>query len=53
MKVITALFVTNYEIDNKFIFCFKTDPNDPNGPDLDTKMDELKHAIRRAEVRLI
>ncbi|XP_020279725.1 F-BAR and double SH3 domains protein 2 [Pseudomyrmex gracilis] len=27
----------------------KTDPNDPNGPDLDTKMDELKHAIRRAE----
>ncbi|KAG7211508.1 hypothetical protein KM043_010777 [Ampulex compressa] len=27
----------------------KTDPNDPNGPDLDTKMDDLKHAIRRAE----
>ncbi|XP_012060526.1 PREDICTED: F-BAR and double SH3 domains protein 2 [Atta cephalotes] len=27
----------------------KTDPNDPNGPDLDTKIDELKHAIRRAE----
>ncbi|GAB1867811.1 FCH and double SH3 domains protein 2 [Camponotus japonicus] len=27
----------------------KTDPNDPNGPDLDTKIDELKHVIRRAE----
>ncbi|XP_076286846.1 protein nervous wreck isoform X1 [Lasioglossum baleicum] len=27
----------------------KTDPNDPQGPDIDTKMDELKHAIRRAE----
>ncbi|XP_011056195.1 PREDICTED: FCH and double SH3 domains protein 2 [Acromyrmex echinatior] len=27
----------------------KTDPNDPNGPDLDTKIDELKHAVRRAE----
>ncbi|XP_043248241.1 protein nervous wreck isoform X1 [Colletes gigas] len=27
----------------------KTDPNDPQGPDLDTKIDELKHAIRRAE----
>jgi len=30
---------------------FQTDPNDPNGPDLDTKIDELKHAIRRAEVK--
>ncbi|KZC08284.1 FCH and double SH3 domains protein 2, partial [Dufourea novaeangliae] len=27
----------------------KTDPNDPQGPDLDTKIDELKHMIRRAE----
>ncbi|KAM0735464.1 Protein nervous wreck [Formica fusca] len=27
----------------------KTDPNDPNGPDLDTKIDDLKHTIRRAE----
>ncbi|XP_026824284.1 F-BAR and double SH3 domains protein 2 isoform X2 [Ooceraea biroi] len=27
----------------------KTDPNDPNGPDLDTKIDELSHAVRRAE----
>ncbi|XP_076169428.1 protein nervous wreck-like isoform X1 [Ptiloglossa arizonensis] len=27
----------------------KTDPNDPQGPDLDTKIDELKHTIRRAE----
>ncbi|XP_053971359.1 protein nervous wreck isoform X2 [Hylaeus volcanicus] len=27
----------------------KTDPNDPQGPDIDTKIDELKHAIRRAE----
>ncbi|XP_012279354.1 F-BAR and double SH3 domains protein 2 isoform X2 [Orussus abietinus] len=27
----------------------KTDPNDPNGPDLDTKMDELRQAVRRAE----
>ncbi|KOC61529.1 FCH and double SH3 domains protein 2 [Habropoda laboriosa] len=27
----------------------KTDPNDPQGPDIDTKMDELKHVIRRAE----
>ncbi|XP_073974020.1 FCH and double SH3 domains nervous wreck isoform X2 [Rhodnius prolixus] len=27
----------------------KTDPNDPNGPDIDTKMDELRHIIRRAE----
>ncbi|CAK9829416.1 Protein nervous wreck [Anthophora retusa] len=27
----------------------KSDPNDPQGPDIDTKMDELKHVIRRAE----
>ncbi|XP_006624485.1 protein nervous wreck-like isoform X2 [Apis dorsata] len=27
----------------------KTDPNDPQGPDVDTKIDELKHIIRRAE----
>ncbi|XP_008553821.1 protein nervous wreck isoform X2 [Microplitis demolitor] len=27
----------------------KSDPNDPTGPDLDTKIDELKHNIRRAE----
>ncbi|XP_014612779.1 PREDICTED: F-BAR and double SH3 domains protein 2 isoform X2 [Polistes canadensis] len=27
----------------------KTDPSDPNGPDVDTKIDELKHSIRRAE----
>ncbi|XP_012542365.1 protein nervous wreck isoform X1 [Monomorium pharaonis] len=27
----------------------KTDPNDPNGPDIETKIDELKHAVRRAE----
>ncbi|KAL1502322.1 hypothetical protein ABEB36_007483 [Hypothenemus hampei] len=27
----------------------KTDPNDPNGPDLETKIDEVKQNIRRAE----
>ncbi|XP_051161839.1 protein nervous wreck isoform X2 [Leptopilina boulardi] len=27
----------------------KTDPNDPNGPDIDTKIDDVKHNIRRAE----
>ncbi|KAI5730318.1 hypothetical protein M8J76_012361 [Diaphorina citri] len=27
----------------------KTDPNDPNGPDIDTKIEELKQAIRRSE----
>ncbi|KAF6200570.1 hypothetical protein GE061_005013, partial [Apolygus lucorum] len=27
----------------------KTDPTDPNGPDIDTKMDELRQTIRRAE----
>ncbi|KAG6799652.1 hypothetical protein HZU73_05033 [Apis mellifera caucasica] len=27
----------------------QTDPNDPQGPDVDTKIDELKHIIRRAE----
>ncbi|XP_066149129.1 protein nervous wreck isoform X2 [Euwallacea fornicatus] len=27
----------------------KTDPNDPNGPDLETKIDETKQNIRRAE----
>ncbi|CAH2008525.1 unnamed protein product [Acanthoscelides obtectus] len=27
----------------------KTDPNDPNGPDLETKIDDLKQNIRRAE----
>ncbi|XP_044014210.1 protein nervous wreck isoform X1 [Aphidius gifuensis] len=27
----------------------KSDPNDPNGPDLETKIDDLKQAIRRAE----
>lgn len=41
-----------YKLNIKLIF-FQTDPNDPNGPDLDTKIDELKHAIRRAEVKFI
>ncbi|XP_077301597.1 FCH and double SH3 domains nervous wreck [Arctopsyche grandis] len=27
----------------------KTDPNDPNGPDIETKIDDMKHTIRRAE----
>lgn len=27
----------------------KSDPNDPNGPDIDTKIDELKQTIRRSE----
>ncbi|CAH1389617.1 unnamed protein product [Nezara viridula] len=27
----------------------RTDPNDPNGPDIETKMDELRQTIRRAE----
>ncbi|CAG9767480.1 unnamed protein product [Ceutorhynchus assimilis] len=27
----------------------KTDPNDPNGPDLETKIEELKQNIRKAE----
>ncbi|KAJ8969465.1 hypothetical protein NQ317_015280 [Molorchus minor] len=27
----------------------RTDPNDPNGPDLETKIEELKQNIRRAE----
>ncbi|XP_014262309.1 F-BAR and double SH3 domains protein 2 isoform X2 [Cimex lectularius] len=27
----------------------KVDPNDPNGPDIDTKMDELRQIMRRAE----
>lgn len=34
-----------------YFLSFQTDPNDPNGPDLDTKIDELRHAIRRAEVK--
>lgn len=28
---------------------FQTDPNDPNGPDLDTKIEEMKLNIRRSE----
>ncbi|KAL1456307.1 hypothetical protein WDU94_001049 [Cyamophila willieti] len=28
---------------------FQNDPNDPNGPDIDTKIEELKQAIRRSE----
>lgn len=27
----------------------KTDPNDPNGPDLETKIDDMKQGIRKAE----
>lgn len=27
----------------------RVDPNDPNGPDLETKIDELRQAIRRSE----
>ncbi|XP_011498975.1 PREDICTED: FCH and double SH3 domains protein 2 [Ceratosolen solmsi marchali] len=27
----------------------KTDPNDPNGPDLETKIDELRSTMRKAE----
>lgn len=28
---------------------FKVDPNDQNGPDLETKIDDMKQTIRRAE----
>ncbi len=28
----------------------QVDPEDPNGPDIDTKMDELQEAIRKSEV---
>lgn len=28
---------------------FQTDPNDPNGPDLETKIEEMKQSIRRSE----
>ncbi|XP_065334083.1 protein nervous wreck isoform X1 [Cloeon dipterum] len=31
----------------------KTDPNDPNGPDLETKIEELKQSIRRSETSKI
>lgn len=27
----------------------KVDPNDQNGPDLDTKIEDMKHNVRRAE----
>lgn len=39
--------------DNLLMTISQTDPNDPQGPDIDTKIDELKHAIRRAEVRFL
>lgn len=29
---------------------FQNDPNDPNGPDLETKIETLKNSIRRSEV---
>lgn len=29
--------------------CFQTDPNDPNGPELEVKIEELKKTIRKAE----
>lgn len=28
----------------------QNDPNDPNGPDLETKIETLKNSIRRSEV---
>ncbi|VVC29943.1 Hypothetical protein CINCED_3A019941 [Cinara cedri] len=28
----------------------KTDPNDPNGPDLETKLETIKNSIRRSEI---
>jgi F-BAR and double SH3 domains protein len=31
----------------------KTDPNDPNGPDLETKIEDLKFSIRRSETSKI
>jgi hypothetical protein len=31
-------------------FCLQVDPNDQNGPDLETKIEEVKLGIRRAEV---
>lgn len=33
-------------------FPIQSDPNDPSGPDIDTKMDELRQTVRRAEVLL-
>lgn len=32
-----------------FNFLLQTDPNDPNGPDIETKLDELRQAIRKSE----
>lgn len=34
---------------NSLYFCFQVDPNDQNGPDLDTKIEEMKQNVRRAE----
>lgn len=36
---------------NMSLLSLQSDPNDPNGPDIDTKIDELKQTIRRSEVR--
>lgn len=35
------------------LFYFKTDPNDPNGPDIETKIEELRQAIRKSETSKI
>lgn len=32
-------------------FVLQTDPNDPNGPDLETKIEELRQTMRKAEVK--
>lgn len=34
------------------IIVWQNDPNDANGPDLDTKIDELQESVRKSEVIL-
>lgn len=31
----------------------QSDPNDPNGPDLETKIEELRQTMRKAEVSVL
>lgn len=31
-------------------FVLQSDPNEPNGPDIDAKIDEIKNQLRRSEV---
>ncbi len=50
---VSLFFFQNFLFECKVaivFFVLQSDPNEPNGPDIDSKIDEIKNQLRRSEV---